>query len=71
MGDHVKWAGLWTQHELKAYTDTRRSVSNAVVMLAKGAVRLHLRMQAMVALGTSEVDYVDLSEAVKEVMFLR
>ena len=41
--------------------DTRRSVSDAlVVILAKGAVRWLSRMQAVIASGTSEAEYVTL-----------
>ena len=64
---------------MEAYTDsdfgaclyTRRSVSGAVLMLAKGAISWHPRMQEVTASGTSEAKYVALSEAVKEVVFLR
>ena len=53
---------------MEAYTDlhfgaclgTKRSVSEAVVMLAKGVVSLHSRMQIGTASGTSEVEYVAL-----------
>ena len=45
-----------------AHLDTKRSASGAVVMLAKGAVSWHSRMQAVTASGTSEVDYVALPE---------
>ena len=56
----------------KAYTDsgfgaclnTRRSVSGAVVMWARGAVSWHSRMQAVTtASGASEAEYIALSEA--------
>ena len=64
---------------MEAYTDsdfgaclgTRRSVSGAVLMLAKGAISWHARMQKVTASGTSEAEYVALSEVVKEVLFLR
>ena len=64
---------------LEAYTDsdfgaclnTRRSVLGAVLMLAKGAISWHSRMQEVTASGTSEAEYVALSEVVKEVLFLR
>ena len=54
-----------------ACLDTRRSVSGAVLMLAKGAISLHSRMEEVTASGTSEAEYVALSEVVKEVIFLR
>ena len=64
---------------MEAYTDsgfgaclnTRRSVSGAVLMLAKGEISWHSRMQEVTASGTSEAEYVALSEVVKEVLFLR
>ena len=40
-------------------------------MLAKGAVSWLSRMQAVTASGISEAEYVALSKAVKEVLFLR
>ena len=40
-------------------------------MLAKGAVRWYSRMQAVTTSGTSEAEYVALSEAIKEVLFSR
>ena len=55
----------------EACLDTRRSILGTVVMLAKEAISWHSRMQAVMASGTSEVEYVALSEAVKEVLFLR
>ena len=42
-----------------------------VVMLAKGVVSWHKRMQVVTASGTSEAEYVALSEAVEEVLVLR
>ena len=56
---------------LEACLDTRRSVSGAVLMLAKGAISWHSRMQGVTASGTSEAEYIALSEVVKEVLFLR
>ena len=51
--------------------DTIRSVSGAVLMLAKGAISWHSRMQEVTPSGTSEAEYVALSEVVKGVIFLR
>ena len=59
-----------TDSDFGARLDTRRSVPGAVVILAKGVVTCRSRMQAMTASGTSEVEYVTLSEEVKEVVFL-
>ena len=61
----------YTDTDLGACLDTRRSVSGAVVMLAKGAVSWHSRMQAVTASGTSQAEYVALSETVKEILSLR
>ena len=54
-----------------ACLDTRRSVSGAVVMSAKRVVSWHSRMQEVAVSGTSEVEYIALSEAAKKVIFLR
>ena len=75
----IAYDGQGSGLNLEAYTDTdsgtcldtRRSVSGTVVMLEKRALKLHSRMQAMTASGTSEVEYVALAEAVKEVILLR
>ena len=40
-------------------------------MLAKGVITWHSRMQEVIASGTSQAEYVALSEVVKEVIFLR
>ena len=61
----------YTDSDFGACLDTRRSVSGAVLMLAKGAIIWHSRMQEVTASGTSEAEYVALSDAVKEVLFLR
>ena len=61
----------YTNSSFGACLDTRRLVSGAVLMLAKGAISWHSRMQEMAASGTSEAEYVALSEVVKEVIFLR
>ncbi|CAM9832049.1 unnamed protein product, partial [Ascophyllum nodosum] len=61
----------YTDSDFGACLDTRRSVSGAVLMLAKGAISWHSRMQEVTASGTSEAEYVALSEVVKEVLFLR
>ena len=46
----------------RACLETRRSFSGAVLMLAKGAISWHSRMQEVTASGTSEEEYVALSE---------
>ena len=63
--------GAYTDSDFGAFLDTRRSVSGAVLMLAKGAIRWHSRMQEVTASGTSEAEYVALSEVVKKALFLR
>ena len=54
-----------------ACLNTRRSVSVAVLMLAKGAISWHSKIQEVTASGTSEAEYVALSEVVKEGLFSR
>ena len=61
----------YTDSDFGACLDTRRSVSGAVLMLAKGAISWHSRMQEVTASGTSEAEHVVLSEVVKEVLLLR
>ena len=61
----------YTDSDFGACLDTRRSVSGAVLMLAKRAISWHSRMQEVTASGTSEAEYVVLSEVVKEVILLR
>ena len=61
----------YTNSDFGSCLDTRRSVSGAVLMLAKVAISWHSRMQEVIASGTSEAEYVALSEVVKEVIFLR
>ena len=61
----------YTDSDFRACLDTRRSVSGAVLMLAKGAISWHSRMQEVTASGTSEAEHVALSEVVKEVLLLR
>ena len=77
MGDNVRWAGLWTLHgslhglgfgSLPGYETIGLG---GVLMLANGAISWHSRMQEVTAPGTSEAEYVALSEVVKEVLFLR
>ena len=63
--------GAHTDSHFGACLDTRRSVSGAVLMLAKEAISWHSRMQEVTASDTSEAEYVALSEVVKEVLFLR
>ena len=60
----------YTDSNFGACLDTRRSVSSAVLMLAKGAISWHSRMQEVTTSSTSEEEYVALSEVVKEVLFL-
>ena len=61
----------YTDPDFGACLDTRRSVSGAVLMLAKGAMSWRSRIQEVAASGTSEAEYVALSEVKKEVLFLR
>ena len=61
----------YTDSNFGACLDTRRSDSGAMLMLAKGAISWHSRMQKVTASGTSEADYVASSEVVKQVLFLR
>ena len=61
----------YTDSDFGICLDTRRSGSGAVLMLAKGAISWHSRVQEVTASGTSEAEYVALSEVVKEVIFLR
>ena len=61
----------YTDATFGACLDTRRLVSDAAVVLAKGAVSWPSRMQAVTASGISEVEDVALSEAVKKVIFLK
>ena len=61
----------YTDSDFGACLDKRRSVSGAVLILAEGAIIWHSRMQEVTASGTSEAEYVALSEVVKEVIFLR
>ena len=61
----------YTDSDYRACLDTRRSVSGAVLMLAKGAISWHSRMQEVTASGTAEAEYVALLEVVKEVIFFR
>ena len=55
----------YTDSDFGACLDTRRSVSGAVLMLAKGKIGWHSRMQEVTASGISEAVYVALSEVVK------
>ena len=61
----------YTASDFGACLDTRRSVPGAVLMLAKGAIDWHSRMQEVTASGTSKAEYVALSEVLKKVLFLR
>ena len=46
----------YTDSDFGACLDTRRSVSGAVLMLAKGVISWHSRMQKVTAPGTSEAE---------------
>ena len=61
----------YTDSDFGACLDTRRSVSGAVLMLVKGTISWHSRMHEVTASGTSEAEYVALSEVVVEVLFLK
>ena len=51
--------------------DDRHSTSGTVFLLAKGAVNWLSKKQATVGLSTTEAEYVDLSTATQEVIWLR
>ena len=51
--------------------DSRRSVTGGAVILGEGAISWFSRMQGTVAAGTTEAEYVGLSDVVQEVLFLR
>ena len=51
--------------------DTRRSTSARTIMFCGGATTWFSRTQATTAEGTSEAEYVAMSEVVKEILFLR
>ena len=55
----------YTDSNFGACLDLRRSVSGVVVMLAKGVVSWHSKIQAASASGTSEAGYIALLEVVK------
>ena len=63
--------GAYTDSDFGACLDTRRSVLGVVLMLAKEAISWRSRVQEVTASGTSETEYVALSEVVNEVLFLR
>lgn len=67
-----------TQEVIKGYADAdyagdydRRSYSGLVFMIQGGAVSWQSTKQRTVALSTAEAEYVSLSEAVKEAIFLK
>ena len=51
--------------------DDRRSTSGHVFLLAKGAVSWYSKKQSVVALSTSEAEYVALSQATQELVWVR
>ena len=59
----------YTDSDFGACLDSRRSVSGAVLMLAKGVISWHSKMQEMTASGTSEAEYVALSEVERKFYF--
>ena len=60
----------YADSNFRGYLDTRRSMSGAVMILAKEAVSWHSGVQIATASCSSEADYVALSEVAK-VIFLR
>ena len=59
----------YTDSDFGACLDTRRHVSGAVLMLVKGAISWHSRMQEVTESDTSEVEYGALSEVVRKFYF--
>ena len=77
MGDYIRRTGLWTLH-VSLYGLGFRSLPGhktigfgCGVDAGEGTISWHSRMQEVTASGTSEAEYVALSEVVKEVLFLR
>ena len=69
-GDHLRWRQERPDSDHATCLDTRRSISVGAVLLGGGAVNLFSRAQATTAEGTSEAEYVAISEIVKGVPFL-
>ena len=67
MGDYVRWTGLYTLHG----STQGLGFQSVPGYETKGAISWHSRMQKVTASGTSEAEYVALSEVVKKVLFLR
>ena len=59
----------YTDSDFEACLDTRRSASGAVLMLAKGAISWHSRMQEVTSSSTLEAEYIALSEVVRKYYF--
>ena len=61
----------YTDSDWAGDRDKRRSTGGFVVVLCRGAVSWKTRKQDIVALSTTEVEYIALTEASKEVIWMR
>ena len=77
MGDYVRWTGLWTLHGslyglgFRSLPGHKTIGFRCGVDAGEGSDQLALKDARSAASGSSEAEYVALSEVVKEVLFLR